>query len=197
VVNDRLIKQIQFIVEVDKLKHVYRQTLLMDGSRNENDAEHSWHLSIMAILLSEYAEDKSINILRVIKMVIIHDLIEIYAGDTFCYDEEAGKDKPQREKAAAGRLFNMLPADQSEEFHSLWEEFEDRVTSEAKFAAALDRIQPLLHNYHTNGHTWRKYNIKSDKVYERNIHVKEASGALWEYISMMIEDCIEKGLLER
>lgn len=194
---NRLKRQIDFIKEVDKIKHIFRQTLLINGSRNENDAEHSWHLGIMAVLLPEYSSDPDIDVLRVIKMVLIHDIIEIDAGDTFCYDEKANLDKAEREQKAADRIFDILPQDQASELRELWEEFEECKTSEAKFAAALDRLQPLIHNYNTNGHTWKKHNVKSDKVYERNRVIKDASPLLWEYVKGIIEDSINKGYLER
>lgn len=194
--NERLKQQIQFVVEIDKLKHIYRQTLLMDGSRNENDAEHSWHLATMAILLSEYAADGNLDMLRVVKMLLIHDLVEIDAGDTFCYDEKGNLDKAEREQKAADRLFGLLPHDQEVEFRSLWEEFDDRSTPEARFAASLDRLQPLLHNYHTNGHTWRKYDVPSTKVLERNGPIKEGAPELWRLVQEIIEDSIQKGLLK-
>ncbi|MBZ4647136.1 MAG: phosphohydrolase [Clostridia bacterium] len=195
--SERLKRQIDFIVEIDKLKHIYRQTILMDGSRNENDAEHSWHLAVMAILLSEYAAEKNIDVLHVIKMVLIHDLVEIDAGDTFCYDEKGNEDKACREQKAADRIFNILPPDQAKEIRDLWEEFEKRETSEARFAASLDRLQPLLHNYNTKGHTWVKHNVKSDKVLKRNQPIEEGAPVLWEYVKEIIEDSISKGYLQR
>lgn len=195
--NERLKKQMEFIVEVDKIKKIYRQTLLMDGSRNENDAEHSWHLALMAIVLSEYSLAQELDLSRVIKMVLVHDLVEIDAGDTFCYDEKANEDKEERERRAAERIFGLLPPDQAEEFKGLWEEFEERKTPEACFAAALDRLQPLLSNYHTNGHTWVKYDVKYDKVIKRNYPIKESAPALWEYVLEILEDSIQKGYLER
>lgn len=195
--NERLKKQIDFIVEIDKLKKICRQTLLTDGSRNENDAEHSWHLAVMAMLLSEYAKDNGIDVFRVVKMVLVHDLVEIDAGDTFCYDEKGNEDKAEREKKAADRLFNILPSDQASEIFGLWEEFEERATPEACFAAALDRIQPLIHNYHTNGHTWKLYNVPYDKVIGRNKPVEEASPVLWEYIREILDDSIKKGYLKK
>ncbi|NLY42379.1 MAG: HD domain-containing protein [Clostridiaceae bacterium] len=195
--NERLKRQIDFIAEIDKLKQVYRKTVLMDGSRNENDAEHSWHLAVMAMILSEYASDKNIDVSRVIKMVLIHDLVEIYAGDTFCYDEKGNEDKACREQQAADRLFSILPRDQAEEFRSLWEEFEERVTPEARFASSLDRFQPLLHNYNTHGHTWVKYGVKSNQVLKRNQPMAEGAPQLWEYVKEIIEDSINKGYLER
>lgn len=134
---NRLEKQIGFIVEVDRLKTILRQSSITDGSRRENDAEHSWHLAVMAVLLREYAEESRLDLLKVIKMLLVHDLVEIDAGDTFAYDEEGHKDKAEREEAAAERLFSLLPEDQRDEIYELWREFEDRRTPEAKFAAAL------------------------------------------------------------
>jgi len=195
--KERLKKQIEFIIEVDKLKQIYRQTLLMDGSRNENDAEHSWHLALMAMVLHEYSPKKDLDITKVLKMLLIHDLVEIYAGDTFCYDEKANLNKAERELEAAERLFNILPPDQSQEFRALWDEFEERKTPEALFASSLDRIQPLICNYLTGGHTWVKYGIKSDKVLERNLLVKEGAPELWELVEEIVEDSIKKGILER
>lgn len=194
---ERLKKQMEFIKEIDKAKQIYRQTLLMDGSRNENDAEHSWHLAIMAILLAEYSAIPNIDLTRVIKMLLIHDLVEIDAGDTFCYDEKGNEDKACREQKAADRLFNILPSDQAAEFRALWEEFEEKTTPEARFATALDRIQPLLHNYYTNGHTWVKYGITSDRVIERNKPVEKGAPFLWEYIQGLVEDAIEQGILKK
>lgn len=195
--NERLLKQIEFIVEIDKVKQVFRQNVVIGTTRNENDAEHSWHLAIMAILLSEYVVEKEINILKVIKMVLIHDLVEIDAGDTFCYDEKANEDKEQREKRAAERLFNILPSDQAEEFWELWCEFEELKTPEARFAACLDRLQPLILNYNTNGHTWKNPGVTSEKVLKRNEPLKENTPLLWEYVKEVIEDSIEKGYLKR
>lgn len=195
--NQRLKKQIEFIVEVDKLKNIYRQTLLMDGSRNENDAEHSWHLALMAMVLYEHSAVKELDILRILKMLLVHDLVEIDAGDTFCYDEKANLDKAERELKAADRIFNLLPSDQSQEFRELWDEFEEKTTPEALFASSLDRLQPLICNYHTGGHTWVKYGIKSNKVIERNLPIKEGAPDLWEYVEEMVEDSIKRGILER
>lgn len=195
---DRLKKQIDFIFEIDKLKQVYRQTLLMDGSRKENDAEHSWHLSVMSILLNEYALGKNIDIHRIVKMLLIHDIVEIDAGDTYCYDEKLSQDKLEREQVAADRLFSLLPPDQEEEFRKLWEEFEERVTPEARFAAALDRFQPLLHNYKTKGMSWEEHGITSEKVVERNKKtIIEGSTILWDYAEELIRNSIEKGYLSQ
>ena len=169
---ERLERQIQFLIEIDKLKKIYRQTILMDGSRYENDAEHSWHLGVMAILLSEYVPEGDIDILKVIKMVLIHDIIEIDAGDTFCYDDNALNDKQEREQ-----------------------EFEERATVEARFAAALDRLQPLLHNYHTKGHSWQKHGVTRDKVIERNKAIGDVCAVLWNFAKGLIDRAVEKGFL--
>jgi putative hydrolase of HD superfamily len=156
--DDRLKKQIAFIEEIDGLKKICRKTLLMDGTRCENDAEHSWHLAVMAMLLCEYSA-QHIDLLRVMKMVLIHDIVEIDAGDTYCYDCEGNVDKREREEKAAERLFSILPADQAAELRALWEEFEECKTPEARFAASLDRFQPLLHNYRTQGRSWKEHRI--------------------------------------
>jgi len=194
--KQRLLKQIQFIVEIDKLKQIFRQNVVIGTTRNENDAEHSWHLAAMAILLSEYAADRNIDILKVLKMVLIHDLVEIDAGDTFCYDEKGYEDKEEREQKAAERLFNVLPADQAREIWELWREFEELNTSEACFAACLDRIQPLILNYNTDGHTWQKPGVTSEKVLKRNKLLEENAPQLWEYAKEIIEDSIKKGYLK-
>lgn len=195
--QQRLLKQIEFIIEIDKLKKIVRQNIIIGSTRNENDAEHSWHLAVMAFLLSEYAAAKDVDVLRVIKMVLIHDLVEIDAGDTFCYDEKANEDKAQREQKAAERLFNLLPADQAQEIWELWHEFEALETPEARFAACLDRLQPLLLNYHTNGHTWKKPGVTSKKVLQRNEPLRENAPVLYEYAKEIIEDSIRRGILKR
>ncbi|SNX53183.1 HD domain-containing protein [Thermoanaerobacterium sp. RBIITD] len=194
--SDRLKKQIEFIVEIDKIKQVFRQTLLMDGSRHENDAEHSWHLAMMAMLLSEYTNEK-VDVCHVIKMVMVHDIVEIDAGDTFVYDEKGYLDKSDREKKAADRIFNILPDDQAKEIRALWEEFEERKTPDAKYASALDRIQPILHNYYTKGHSWKEHGVKSYQVLERNKIVSEIAPELWKFINEILEDSIKKGYIER
>ena len=195
--NARLLQQIEFIVEVDKLKQILRQSVITGTLRNENDAEHSWHLALMAIVLSEYAESKDIDVLRVVKMVLIHDLVEIDAGDTFCYDEKGNADKAEREQRAADRLFHMLPADQAQEIMSLWREFEEMTTPEARFAACLDRMEPLLLNYNTNGHTWKKPGVDSQKVYKRVGVLEKNAPQLYEFVKELIESSIEKGYLKR
>jgi putative hydrolase of HD superfamily len=192
--NARLDAQIRFVIEIDKVKHVLRQTDLMDGSRRENDAEHSWHLAVMALLLAEYAAG-DIDLSRVARMVLIHDLVEIDAGDTFCYDEEGAKDKAEREQAAADRIFAVLPDDQAVELRALWDEFEARETADAKFAASLDRLQPLMHNYHTQGAAWRRHGIVRSQVVSRNEHIAEGAPVLWEYARRLIDDAVTRGYL--
>jgi putative hydrolases of HD superfamily len=194
-ISDRLSKQMDFIVEIDKIKKICRQTLLTDGSREENDAEHSWHIAVMAALLSEYAQPGT-DISRTIKMVLVHDLVEIDAGDTFCYDDAGNIDKPEREKKAAQRIFGKLPADQAVLLHELWDEFEAKETKEAMFAASLDRIQPLIHNYHTGGHTWKKHDVPLAKVYERNAVIEKGAPGLWNYTMKLIADAVRKGFLK-
>lgn len=192
----RLSRQWDFIREIDKLKRVLRRTLLMDGSRYENDAEHSWHLAVMAVLLREHANEPGLDIGRVIRMVLVHDIVEIDAGDTYCYDEKGNVGKVEREKVAADRLFGLLPGDQKTEMMALWDEFEARATPEAKFAAALDRVQPLMHNHGTGGVVWKAHGVKAGKVIERNRHVEEGSLRIWEFAESMIRDAVKRGYLE-
>lgn len=194
--HTRLHQQLQFIVEIDKLKHVLRQTLLIDKSRRENDAEHSWHLAMMAMLLSEYAEAE-VNLVRVLKMVLIHDLVEIDAGDTFCYDEQAIQTQADREKAAADRIFGLLPADQTSQLRSLWEEFEAKHSADARFATALDRLQPILHNYHTQGGTWKKAGVTIAKVRQRIAPIALGSPRLGEFAEALIQDALDQGFLAK
>lgn len=193
--NNRLAQQIQFIIEIDKLKNILRQTLLTDESRRENSAEHSWHLAMMAILLAEYAPSTDVDLLLVIKMLLIHDLVEIDAGDTFCYDLQANQNKALREVQAANRLFGMLPEEQGVELRELWQEFETQQTTEAQFAAALDRLQPLLHNQQTRGGTWRLHGISRQQVLQRMSPVKDGAPALWQLVEQAIEDAVAAGYL--
>jgi putative hydrolases of HD superfamily len=193
---DRLDEQMAFILEVEGLKQIFRQTLLPGDRRPENDAEHSWHLSLMAILLVEHARAPDLDILQVLKMVLIHDIVEIDAGDTFAYDEVGNEDKEQREKAAADRLFNLLPTDQAEALRALWDEFEERMTPEAQYAAALDRLQPLLLNFHTEGAAWQRHGVKKAQVIARNEHIGEGAPALWQYARELIDKAVECGYLQ-
>ncbi len=191
----RIGQQIGFVIELDKLKHVLRQTWLMDASRRENDAEHSWHLGVMAMVLAEHAAEPGLDISRVVRMVLIHDIVEIDAGDTFAYDEVGALDKAEREETAARRLFGLLPQEQAETFRDLWREFEARETAEARFAASLDRLQPILHNYYTQGKAWRQHGITADQVIARNRHIEEGAPRLWEYVRRLIDDAVTQGYL--
>lgn len=193
--DDRLKQQINFILETDRLKSIYRRTYLADGSRFENDAEHSWHLSLMAILLAEYS-NSSIDILKVLKMVIIHDIIEIDAGDAYCYDAAANEGKSEREMAAAERLFSLLPPDQKEDLISTWIEFEKNETPEARFANALDRFQPVNLNYASQGKSWEENRITYDQVIKRNSIIKNGSHKLWSYTKKIIDSAVEKNYIK-
>ncbi|WP_084489524.1 HD domain-containing protein [Clostridiisalibacter paucivorans] len=192
--SDRLKKQIDFLIEIDKIKNIFRQTDLMDGSRRENDAEHSWHLAMMTILLSEYANEK-IDVLKTIKMVLIHDLVEIDAGDTFCYDEKGYEDKEEREKRAADRIFNILEEDQAKELRRLWDEFEAMDTPEAKFANAVDRMQPMIHNYVNKGGSWIRHDVEKEQIVERARPIEEGAEELGKYIDKLIENSLKKGYI--
>ena len=194
--KDRLSRQIQFLLEIDKLTAILRQTWLTDQSRRENDAEHSWHLAVMAVVLSEYAAGENLDLLRVVKMALVHDLVEIDAGDTFVYDDVGALDKSHREQQAADRIFSILPPDQAAEFRGLWEEFEARNTPEARYAAALDRLQPMLHNYYTQGRAWREHGVRSHQVLTRNRHMADGAPELWQYAQELIRDAVEKGYLQ-
>ena len=190
----RFERQIQFILEVDKLKTILRRTYLINADRVENTAEHSWHLAIGAILLAEHANEP-VNITRVLKMVLVHDIVEIDAGDTYFYDEAAEVDKSTREQRAADRLFGILPADQGEELRTLWEEFELGETPEARFALALDRFMPQLHNYYTEGRSWNEHGVTADRVLERNASIANGSGKLWDCARSLLDDAVERGFL--
>jgi putative hydrolase of HD superfamily len=193
--SSRFKKQMEFILEVDKLKHVLRQTILMDRSRRENSAEHSWHIALLVPVLAEYAKETDIDMFHVMKILVIHDLVEIDAGDTYCYDDKGREDQTQREEIAADRIFGLLPAEQATEFRALWDEFEKRETPESGFANALDRVQPFLHNYFTDGQTWQANNINSRQVHERMRPVKDGAPDLWDYVNTLIEDAVKKGIL--
>ena len=177
---ERLKQQFAFIQEIDKEKTIFRQTYLSDASRKENDAEHSWHMAVMAILLAEYSNEK-IDVLKTVSMILVHDLVEIYAGDTYAYDTTGNSDKAERELKAADKLFSLLPDDQREKFRALWDEFEAGETPEAKFAITMDRIQPLMLNNASEGRSWREHGVKSSQVYGRNVTTAQGSEALWRY----------------
>jgi len=191
--SDRLARQIEFMLEIDRLKDISRQNYLMNGKRRENDAEHSWHLAVLAMLLSEYNGDDKIDLLKVIKMILIHDLVEIDAGDTYCYDEKANIDKRDRELKAAERIFQILPEDQAKEFRALWDEFEAVKTAEAKFAASLDRFQPFLLNFHTRGKSWKEHDVSRQQVMTRNQPIDHGAPALWQHVKGLIEEAVGQG----
>lgn len=182
---ERLRQQLAFLAEVDRLKTVLRRNTLIDGSRRENSAEHSWHISLMALVLAEYANEP-IDVFRVVQMLLIHDVVEIDAGDTFTYDPAANADKAEREQAAADRLFALLPPDQAASFRALWDEFEAAETPEAKFAQALDRLQPVFLNYLCNGGTWTEFQVPLERIVQRNGHIKKGSTVLWDCAKRMI-----------
>lgn len=188
----RLEKQIQFIVEVDKVKNIFRQTYLSDGERKENDAEHSWHLALSAILLKEYVSEE-VDLLKVITMVLIHDLVEIDAGDTYAYDSEGAKDKREREEKAADRIFGILPIEQGQYFRELWEEFEAYETEDAKYAHLLDNFQPMLLNDAAKGKSWSEHQVKKEQIYKRNKRIEETSETIWEEMQRIVEKNIQLG----
>jgi putative hydrolase of HD superfamily len=197
-IPSRLRRQLDFLCEIDKVKSVKRRTLLMDGSRRENDAEHAWHLAIMALVFSEITKaPRRLNLLKVIKMVLIHDLVEIDCGDTFLYDEEKRTAGAAKEKNAARRIFGLLPKDQGREFLRLWQEFEARTTPEAKFAAAVDRFQPVLHNYKTRGRVWRRAVVSPEQVLTKNRHIGDGAPALWKCVQEFVKDGITRGYFKK
>ncbi len=178
--KSRLEKQMEFCLEIDKEKFIERQTYLSDGIRKENDAEHAWHMAVMTLLLSEYANEE-IDVLKTISMILIHDVVEIDAGDTYAYDDQAKTTQEAREKAAADRLFGMLPEDQAEKFRALWDEFEARKTKEARFARVMDNIQPLILNAATDGKSWVEHAVHLSQILKRNEKTAEGSAVLWDY----------------
>lgn len=195
--KSRLDKQFDFFREIDKEKFISRQTLLTDGKRRENDAEHAWHMGIMAILLSEYANEE-IDVLKTVTMLLIHDIVEIDAGDTYAYDEEGKKTQREREVAAADRIFALLPEDQQEKFRSLWEEFEAWETPEAKFAHTMDCVQPLMLNDATEGKSWVDHGVRLSQVLKRNARTADGSEVLWDYAHQnFISPNVEKGKLKK
>ena len=193
--NARLAQQIEFIAECDRLKEVFRQTINTQSRRAENDAEHSWHLCLCVIVLAEHANVPHLDVLRVLKMVILHDLVEIDAGDTFAYDTAAMAGQHEREALAATRIFGMLPPDQARDFRALWDEFEARQTPESRFAAAVDRFQPMLLNCRTQGAAWNRHGVTHDRVVARNRHIAEGSTELWQYAEKMLQEVVDAGHL--
>ncbi len=190
--NPMLQGQLDFIIECDKMKNILRRTMLTDYSRRENDAEHSWHLALTAMVLQPYMPEP-VDMAHVLSMATVHDLVEIYAGDTFAFDVAANQDKALREERAASRLFSMLPQEQGEYFYLLWKEFDECITPEARFANAADRIQPFMNNAVTTGHTWRLGNVKKSQVMKRTGLVIEVLPALEEYVMGVIDDAVARG----
>jgi putative hydrolase of HD superfamily len=195
ITND-LLKQIEFIKEIDKIKYIQRRTCLLNSDRPENDAEHSWHLALMAIALSEHA-NKPVDILRVLKMVLIHDIVEIDSGDVFLYDKSKSHKNTEEEFAAAKRIFGLLPENQAKELIDLWKEFEDGETDDAKFAKSLDKFEPLLQNFSNNGGTWDKYNVTYNEVYTQKKSINKGSDTLWEYAENLLNESVDKGILKK
>ncbi len=211
--NERLKKQLEFLLTLDKLKNVYRQTYILcddlpQGSkefddnfkekkplpRRENDAEHSFSLAIAAAVLAEYSNEP-VEVAKVMKMVLVHDAVEIYAGDTYCYDDEGAKTKEAREKAAAEKIFGTLPEEQAAEYRALWDEFERNDTPEARFSNAMDRIQPLLLNYSREGYSWKEHGVNSSQVRKRFDKVKDGSAELGKMVDDLLDKAIENGFL--
>ena len=191
--KERLKQQFDFCKEIDKEKFIKRQTYLSNGIEKENDAEHAWHMAIMTLLLSEYANEE-IDVLKTVSMLLIHDLVEIDAGDTYAYDEEAKKTQKERELAAADRIFGLLPEDQGQKFRALWEEFEACQTPEAKFARIMDNVQPTMLNAATGGKSWSERGVKLSQILKRNERTKEGSQELWNYsLDNFIKPNVEAG----
>lgn len=193
--SERLQKQIRFIIEIDKVKNIFRQTYLADAGRKENDAEHSWHIALMAYLLQEYAEE-TVDVSKVMIMVLIHDLVEIDAGDTYAYDTAGAKTKRERESAGADRIFGLLPEDQGKYFRELWEEFEAYETPEAKYAHLLDNFQPLLLNDAADGISWKEHQVKKSQIYKRNEKIEETSKVVWKKMQEIVQKNIDCGHVE-
>ncbi|HJB75177.1 MAG TPA: HD domain-containing protein [Candidatus Eubacterium faecale] len=193
---ERLKKQLDFILQADAEKEIERRTLISSGKRFENDSEHAWHMALMAILLSEYANEE-IDVLKTVTMILIHDIVEIDAGDTYCYDYELGKSQREREVKAANRIYALLPDDQGKKLRALWDEFEANETPEAHFAHAMDCLQPTMLNDATNGEMWKKNGIKLGQVLKRNEYTEKGSKTLWDYqLNELILKNVEKGNLK-
>ena len=190
----RLEQQLAFLLELDKAKSVFRQSYVTDGSRKENDAEHMWHLAMFVLVLAEHAGEP-IDVTKVLKMVLIHDIVEIDAGDAFVYDEVARSTKDELELAAAERLYGLLPPDQGAELRGLWEEFEAKVTPEARFAGAVDRLQPLLLNVTTKGRSWQEHAVTADRVFDLNARIELGSPVLWTHVQEILRDAVTNGYL--
>ena len=194
--KERLEQQMAFVLEIDKLKNVSRQSYIVSGERKETDAEHSWHLALMSMLLGEYANE-AVDMLKVMKMVLVHDLVEIDAGDTYAFDEKGNESKREREVAAAERIFNLLPTDQAAEMRCLWDEFEEGNSAEAKFANTLDKIQPAMLNAAASGKSWREHDVRLEQILKRNERTAEGSKALWEFTSELVDVHVQEGNIKK
>jgi putative hydrolases of HD superfamily len=192
--DDRLRRQLEFLLELDKAKSVYRRSYVTAEDRNENDAEHMWHLAMFVLVLAEHAAEP-IDVLHALKLVLVHDIVEIDAGDVFVYDEGGAAQKEQLEAAAADRIYSLLPDDQRDELRSLWEEFEAKETPEARFAGSVDRLAPLLLNHATAGRSWREHGITADRVRDINRGIDAGSPSLWQAAQEAIDDAVAKGHL--
>ncbi|RAV10139.1 HD domain-containing protein [Paenibacillus contaminans] len=193
---ERFNKQIEFIVEIDKMKQILRNTILMDASRKENSAEHTWHMAVGAMVLSEYSNESSLDMLKVFKMILLHDIVEIDAGDTFAYGNVNLLEIAEKEKKAADRIFGLLPHDQANQLKNIWNEYENAETPEAKFAQAMDSFMPILHNYKTSGLQWQRLGVTREKVLSRNRRIENGSRFLWSFIEGIVNDAVEKGFLK-
>lgn len=186
--------QIRFIVEIDKLKNVFRRNYLADGSRRENDAEHSWFFAMAALILAGHAKEE-IDVCKVVTMALIHDIVEIDAGDTLVYDEAARAGQKEREERAAGRIYSMLPSTQADRLYSLWKEFEEAETPEARYAKAIDRFSAIILNYSSRGLAWNEHGITADRIREVNSSIALGSPALWNAVKNLIDDAVKEGFL--
>lgn len=193
--DEKLKKQLKFIIVIDNMKNIFRRNLLADGSRRENDAEHSWSLAMLAMLFEEYSAE-NVDMEKTLKIALVHDLVEVYAGDTFAYDAKGNEDKHERETKAAQKLFEILEPEQGGEIRDLWNEFEEKKTPEARYANAIDRVQPLINNYMTDGYTWKEGDVHAPQIYKRNEIVRTAAPELWKLVEGIVDDSIESGILK-
>lgn len=193
---DILLQQVAFIHEIDKLKYIQRKTRLFNSDRRENDAEHSWHLAMMALTLAEHSNEP-VDILKVLKMLLIHDLVEIDSGDVFLYDTIVNHDNTEAERKAAERIFGLLPAKQAEEFVAIWEEFETGDTAEARFARSMDRFEPILQNVSNQGGTWTEHNVPYDTVMDKTRKIEHGSKTIWDFTETLIDASVLKGYIKK
>lgn len=189
--------KIRFLSEIEKLKMVYRQNALIDGSRSENSAEHSWHICLMALVLSDFSDNKNMDMTKVIKMLLIHDIVEIDNGDVFLYDSKGNETKAENEFAAGNRIFGLLPEEDRNEYMDLWQEFESRSTIEAKYAASIDGMQPLLNHLLSHGIGVKKHNLKTSQIIEKKKYINDSSKVLWNYSKQIIEQSELSGLYQK